>query len=255
MFLLQEGDTIPLESYARIKHLQTKRWLHLEKGVQIFIHRNLNMQHHFCMQSQLDEVSILCGMHHCLYSSEPTSQKNSQSTLKHAIRSPHNTLRYSSLMYWSLPYWPSQTLIHSGFFYLQCYSWSKFSHDSQKISSSYIAHRGLQIRGWNISVRGSPMPKQWAFRASYLCGQYHTVDNILCACIPQLILSLTSRQKVQTKGVWPKGTWTQRTAMGRCRIVHGRVGGERGGAKRGDRRTNKIIRKMVNFVIWVVKRD
>ena len=158
-------------------------------------------------------------------------------------------------MYSSLPYWPSQTLIHSGFCYLKHYSWSKCYHDSQKISSSYIAHRGLQISGWNVSVRGSPLLKQWAFRASYLCGQYHTVDNILCACIPQLILSLTSRQKVQTKGVWPKGTWTQRTAMGRCRIVHGRVGGERGGAKRGDTRTNKIIRKLVNFVIWVVKRD
>ena len=31
--------------------------------------------------------------------------------------------------------------------------------------------------------------------------------------------------------------------------VHGRVGGERGGAKRGDRRTNKIIKEIVNFVI------
>ena len=31
--VLQEGDTILLESYARIKHLQTKTWLHLEKGM------------------------------------------------------------------------------------------------------------------------------------------------------------------------------------------------------------------------------
>ena len=34
MSLLQEGDTILLESYARIKHLQTKTWLHLEEGMQ-----------------------------------------------------------------------------------------------------------------------------------------------------------------------------------------------------------------------------
>lgn len=33
VFLLQEGDPILLESYARIKHLQTKTWLHLEKGM------------------------------------------------------------------------------------------------------------------------------------------------------------------------------------------------------------------------------
>ena len=121
------------------------------------------------------------------------------------------------------------------------------------LSSSYIAHRELQIRSWNISLRGSPLPKQWAFRALYLCRQYHTVDNILCACISQLILFLTSRQKVQTEGVWPRCTWTQRTAMGRCRCVHGMVGGERGGAKRGDRKTKKITRKIVHFVIWVVK--
>ena len=29
---LQEGDTILVESYARIKHLQTGTWLHLDKG-------------------------------------------------------------------------------------------------------------------------------------------------------------------------------------------------------------------------------
>lgn len=34
VFPLQEGDVIVLESYARIKHLQTKTWLHLEKGMQ-----------------------------------------------------------------------------------------------------------------------------------------------------------------------------------------------------------------------------
>ena len=36
MFPLQEGDTIPLESYARIKHLQTKTWLHLENGMTFY---------------------------------------------------------------------------------------------------------------------------------------------------------------------------------------------------------------------------
>ena len=29
----QEKDTILVESYARIKHLQTHTWLHLDKGI------------------------------------------------------------------------------------------------------------------------------------------------------------------------------------------------------------------------------
>ena len=31
--MTQEGDTILTESYARIKHLQTSTWLHLERGM------------------------------------------------------------------------------------------------------------------------------------------------------------------------------------------------------------------------------
>ena len=30
---LQENETIEVESYVRIKHLQTRTWLHLEKGI------------------------------------------------------------------------------------------------------------------------------------------------------------------------------------------------------------------------------
>ena len=30
--VIQEGDTVLFESYARIKHLATKTWLHLERG-------------------------------------------------------------------------------------------------------------------------------------------------------------------------------------------------------------------------------
>ena len=31
--VIQEGDTVLFESYARIKHLATKTWLHLERGM------------------------------------------------------------------------------------------------------------------------------------------------------------------------------------------------------------------------------
>lgn len=40
---LQEKDTILVESYARIKYLQTHTWLHLDKGTYI-IKRKVNMQ-------------------------------------------------------------------------------------------------------------------------------------------------------------------------------------------------------------------
>ena len=30
---LQEKETILIESYARIKHLQSRTWLHLDKGI------------------------------------------------------------------------------------------------------------------------------------------------------------------------------------------------------------------------------
>ena len=34
---LQEKDTILVESYARIKHLQTRTWLHLDKGITLLV--------------------------------------------------------------------------------------------------------------------------------------------------------------------------------------------------------------------------
>ena len=61
MFLLQEGDTILLESYARIKHLQTKTWLHLEEGMQFSFWDN--MQNHFTkvnLLSWMEAVLLLC---------------------------------------------------------------------------------------------------------------------------------------------------------------------------------------------------
>ena len=41
---VQEKDTILVESYARIKHLQTRTWLHLEKGMSrlTYLVKNLN---------------------------------------------------------------------------------------------------------------------------------------------------------------------------------------------------------------------
>ena len=84
VFLLQEGDVIVLESYARIKHLQTKTWLHLEKGMQLSGYWNLNCQ--------------------C--------------TLKRIINSAHNIESGILAIYYLYSSLPSQIFIRSGSCYM-----------------------------------------------------------------------------------------------------------------------------------------
>ena len=87
VFLLQEGDVIVLESYARIKHLQTKTWLHLEKGMQL--------------SGYWKEKNLNC-----------------QGTLKRAINSAHNIESGILAIYYQYSSLPSQTFIRSGSCYM-----------------------------------------------------------------------------------------------------------------------------------------